>query len=170
MINYILIPFLSLILIVFQTMVSDIVLFGKIGVELSLILVIYLGFRLDIIRGGVLSLIIGFLRDCITFSISGLSTLLYVIIFLISLLASYRISPEKSVFIMIFTLICALFEGMIIALFYPLLYGQGVSPHTLLYYIPQALIVSGLSPVLFRAFNRVEVVLNGRDAWPVKRA
>jgi len=168
-INYILIPFLSLILIVIQTMVSDIMLFGKIGVELSLILVIYIGFRLDIIRGGVLSLIIGFLRDCITFSISGLYTLFYVIIFLISLLASYRISPEKSVFIMIFTLICALFEGMIIALFYPLLYGQGVSI-ALLYYIPQALIVSGLSPALFRAFNRVEVVLNGRDAWPVERS
>lgn len=170
MINYILIPFLSLVLIVVQMMVSDIMLFGKIGVELSLILIIYLGFRLDIIRGGVLSLIIGFFRDCITFSISGLYSLLYVIVFLISLLASYRISPGKTAFIVIFTLICSLLEGMIIALFYPLLYGQSVSSHALLYYIPQAFIVSGLSPLLFRIFNRIEVVLNGRDTWPVERA
>jgi len=168
-INYILVPFLSLILIVIQMMVSDIMLFGKIGVELSLILVIYVGFRLDIIRGGVLSLIIGFLRDCITFSISGLYTLLYVIIFLISMLASHRISPGKPAFIMIFTLICALFEGMIIALFYPLLYGGVISPHALLYYMPQALIVSGLSPILFRTFNRIEVLLNGRDERPIER-
>ena len=169
MINYILIPFFSLILIVFQMLLSDIILFGKIGVELSLILVIYIGFRFDIIRGGILSLIIGFLRDCITFSNSGLYTLLYVIIFLISMLASYRISPGKAAFIMIFTFFCALFEGMIIALFYPLLYVGHISPHTLLFYIPQALIVSCLGPVLFRAFNRIEVVLNGRNEWPVKR-
>jgi hypothetical protein len=150
-------------------LLSDIILFGKIGVELSLILVIYIGFKFDIIRGGILSLIIGFLRDCITFSISGLYTLLYLIIFLISMLASYRISPGKPAFIMIFTFICALVEGMIIALFYPLLYGGHISLHTILFYIPQALIVSCLSPVLFRAFNRIEVVLNGRDEWPVKR-
>jgi hypothetical protein len=169
LINYILVPLFSLILIVFQMLVSDIMLFGKMGVELSLILIIYIGFRLDIIRGGILSLIIGFLRDCITFSISGLYALLYVIIFLISMLASYRISPGKPAFIMIFTLICSLFEGTIIALFYPLLYGGDISPHTLLFYIPQALIVSGLSPILFKAFNRIEVMLNGRDEWPVKR-
>ena len=169
MINYILVPLFSLILIVFQMLVSDIMLFGKIGVELSLVLVLYIGFRLDIIRGGILSLIIGFLRDCITFSISGLYALLYVIIFLISMLASYRISPGKPAFIMILTLMCALFEGMIIALFYPLLYGGDISSHTLLFYIPQALIISGLSPILFRAFNRIEVMLNGRDERPVER-
>ena len=169
MINYILLPFFSLLLIVFQMMVSDIMLFGKIGIDLSLILVIYIGFRLDIIRGGILSFIIGFIHDCITCSISGLYTLLYVIIFLISMLASYRISPGKSAFIMIFTLICALFEGIIIILFYPLLYGGGISSHALMSYIPQAFIVSGLSPVFFRVFNRIGVVLNGRDARPVER-
>lgn len=169
MINYILLPLFSLLLIVFQMMIADIVFFGKIGMELSLILVIYAGFRLDVIRGGCLSFIIGFMRDCITCSISGLYTLLYVFVFLISLTASSRISPGKQFFIMIFTLICALLEGMLVIVIHPLLYGGDISSHALRIYLPQALIVSGLSPLLFKLFNRIEVILNGRAAQPVER-
>ena len=77
MIFYIVLPFLSLLLIVIQTMIADIFFFGKIGVELSLILVIYAGFRLDIMKGGILSFILGFFRDCINCSISGPYTFLY---------------------------------------------------------------------------------------------
>ncbi|MCX5843328.1 MAG: hypothetical protein NT022_06205, partial [Deltaproteobacteria bacterium] len=100
MIYYISLPVLSLLLIVFQMMIADIMLFGIISVDLSLVLVIFAGFRLDIARGGILSFVIGFMRDCLSCSISGLYTLTYVVIFLISLLASTRLSPGKSTFIM----------------------------------------------------------------------
>ena len=169
MINYILVPLFSLLLLVFQMMIADILFSGNIGVELSLVLVIYAGFRLDVMRGGSLCFIIGFLRDCITCSISGLYALLYVLVFLISLTASFRISAGKPVFIMIFTFICALTEGMLVILFHPLLYGGDISSHALKVYLPQAFIVSGLSPLLFEVFNRIEVLLNGRAAQPVER-
>jgi len=170
---YIVLPFLSLLLIVIQTMIADIFFFGKIGVELSLILVIYAGFRLDIMKGGILSFILGFFRDCLNCSISGPYTFLYVLIFLISMLASFRISPGKSSFIMIFTLMCASFEIIVIFLFHLLLYGGyggDISTLSLKAYIPQALILSGLSPILFSTIRRIDVLLSGKDAWTVKRA
>jgi len=166
-INYVLVPFFSLLLIVFQMMIADIVLFGNIGIELSLILVIYAGFRLDVIRGGGLCFIIGFFRDCINYSISGLYTILYVFVFLISLAASSRTSTGKPYIIMIFTFICALFENILVILFHPLLYGGDISSNTFRVLLPQAFIVSGLSPLLFKIFNRIEVLLNGRASQPV---
>jgi cell shape-determining protein MreD len=168
-IYYILLPFLSLLLVVIQTMIGDIFFFGKIGVELSLILVIYAGFRLDIMKGGILSFILGFFRDCINCSISGPYTFLYVLIFLISMLASFRISPGKSSFIMIFTLMCASFEIIVIFLFHLLLYGGDISTLSLKAYIPQTLILSGLSPLLFSTISRIDVLLSGKDARTVKR-
>ena len=170
MIYYISLPFLSLFLIVFQMMVADTVLFGKIGLELSLILVIYAGFRLDVIRGGILSFILGFVRDCLSCTISGLYTLIYVLVFLISTLASTRISPGQSSFIMVFTLTCALFESIIIVLFYPVLYGGSMSTHALKAYIPQILMASGLSPILFKAFCWIEGYVSGEAKQPDKRA
>jgi cell shape-determining protein MreD len=167
---YIVLPFLSLLLIVIQTMIADIFFFGKIGVELSLILVIYAGFRLDIMKGGILSFILGFFRDCINCSISGPYTFLYVLVFLISMLASDRISPGKSSFIMIFTLMCASFEIIVIFLFHLLLYGGDISILSLKAYIPQTLILSGLSPILFSTISRIDVLLSGKDARTVKRA
>jgi cell shape-determining protein MreD len=169
MIFYISLPFLSLLLIIFQMMIADIVLFGAIGVDLSLVLVIFAGFRLDIVRGGILSFIIGFIRDCLSFSVSGLYTLMYVLVFLISMVVSTRVSSGKLTFIMMFTLICALFEGTAIILLHPLLYGGDISMHALKMNIPQALILSGLSPILFKAFSWSEGFLSGEAKQTAER-
>jgi len=171
MIYYVSLPIFSLLLIVFQMMIADIVLFGTIGVDLSLIMVIFAGFRLDIARGGILSFIIGFIRDCLSYSISGLYTLMCVSVFLISMLASSKVSPGKPTFIMImiFTLICALFEGTVIILLHPLLYGGDMSVHALKMCIPQALILSGLSPILFKAFYWIEGFLSGEAKRTAER-
>ncbi len=150
-------------------MIEDIVFSGRIAVELSLIVVIYSGFRFDVLRGGILSFILGFIHDCLTCSLSGLYTLIYVLVFLISKLASLRISPGKPFLIISFTFVCAMFEGMMVVLFYPLLYGDGISTHAITSYIPQILIVSALSPILFRAFHWAEAALNGIESQPVKR-
>jgi rod shape-determining protein MreD len=166
---YISLPFFSLALIVSQMMIEDIVLSGKIAVELSLIVVIYAGFRFDVLRGGILSFILGFIHDCLTCPLSGLYTLIYVLVFLISKVASLRISPGQPFLIMSLTLVCALFEGMTIIFFHPVLYGGAISTHAILAYLPQIIIVSVLSPVLFGAFHWIEAVLNVRESQPVKR-
>jgi rod shape-determining protein MreD len=156
-------------LIVSQMMIGDIVFSGKIAVELSLIVVIYSGFRFDVLRGGILSFILGFIHDCLTCSLSGLYTLIYILIFLISKFASLRISPGKPFSIMTFTFICALFEGIMIILFHPLLFGGGISTHAIASYLPQVLIASTISPILFRVFHWTEAALYGRESRPVKR-
>ncbi len=159
MIYYISLPFLSLALVVFQMLIEDIVFSGKVAVEMSLVVVIYSGFRLDVQRGGILSFILGFIHDCLTSSFSGLYSLIYVLIFVISKLASLRISPGRPFVIMSFTFICALFEVIIIILFYPLLFGAGISTHAIASYLPQIFIISAVSPILFWVFNWTEAAL-----------
>jgi rod shape-determining protein MreD len=148
--------------------IENIVFSGRIAVELSLILVIYSGFRFDVLRGGILSFVLGFIHDCLTCSFSGFYALIYVLVFLISKLASLRISIGKPLLIISLSFVCAVFEGMMLILLYPLLYGGGISTHAIGSYIPQMLIVSALSPILFRAFHWAEAALNGRESQPVK--
>ena len=118
MIYYFLLLPLVLLLVVFQKSVPDLFFFGRIGVEISLILVIYAGFRMDTIRGAFLSFMAGFFMDCMMGSVSGLYTLLYVCIFFVSALVSLRVYAEGVILIMTFTFLCALSQGLFIVLFY----------------------------------------------------
>ena len=144
--------------------------FGKISLEISLLLVIYAGFHMKVIKGFILSFILGFFLDCIVGSIPGLFTFIYTLIFFISLLVYPKLYPKRrSLFIMIFTLICALLEQLLVILFNELIYGVNLFQHILRIFLPQALVLSMLSPVFFNIFFRFEVLLNGGDARSIKR-
>ena len=169
MIYYASLPVLSLLLIVVQMVLADIVFFGAVEVDLSLVLLIFAGFRLDTARGGILSFIIGFMHDCLSCSVSGLYTLMYVVVFLISMVVSTRVSPGKVTFTMMFTLLCALFVGTAITLLHPLLDSGDISMDALKMNIPQSLILSGLSPILFKAFSWVEGFLSGEAKQTAER-
>ncbi|PIP05694.1 MAG: hypothetical protein CO012_02370 [Syntrophobacterales bacterium CG_4_8_14_3_um_filter_49_14] len=162
-------PLLSLLLIIFQVSVTDIMFFGKISLEISLLLVIYAGFHLKVIKGFILSFLLGFFLDCIAGSISGLFTFIYTFLFFISKFVYPRIYPEKKSFIVIFTLICALLEQLLVILFNELIYGVNLFQHILRIFLPQALVISVLSPVFFNIFFRLEVLLNGGDARSIRR-
>jgi cell shape-determining protein MreD len=75
---YIVIPFFALLLVVLQRTLLDLVFGGRIGIEVSLILVVWAGFHLDMLRGGVLAFVLGFLLDCLSGTILGLTTFVYV--------------------------------------------------------------------------------------------
>lgn len=169
MIYYLSMPFLMLVLLVLQNKLSDMLFFGIIGVEVSLILVIYAGFRFDVIKGGVVSFLLGFFLDCITGSASGFHVFIYVSIFLVSMIASHKISLDKASLIMSFTLMCALLKGVMIACLYPLIYRTDISVHALKIYIPQTLIVILISPVFFHIFYRIETFLGGGNAEQLER-
>lgn len=160
MIYYFVLPVFSLVLIVFQTTVLDLFFLCKIEFELSLILVVYAGFHLDIMKGGVLSFILGFFLDCITGSMTGLFTFIYVLIFSISRIVSSRVYLEGIAFIMGFTFICVFSEGIITVLVYKLICGVDMYSDVLRVFFPQALVASVLSPALFSIFERLEVLLN----------
>jgi rod shape-determining protein MreD len=65
MIYYLLLPFLSIILVILQSTITDVIFSGRLVFELSLIVVIYAGFRLDLARGAVLAFITGFVFDTV---------------------------------------------------------------------------------------------------------
>ena len=95
MLYYLLLPFLSILLIVLQSTITDIIFSGRLVFEISLIVVIYAGFRLDLIRGTILAFILGFVFDCVAGSVLGLFTLIYVIVFLFSFFISDGWLPKK---------------------------------------------------------------------------
>jgi len=162
-------PVFLLLLIVFQTTVTDTLFFGKVGVEISLILVIYAGFHLKVIKGLLLSFILGFLLDCIVGSISGLFTFLYTLLFFISTLISLKVYPERASFIMGFTFLCALLQQMLILLFNRLIYGADLFYDAAKVFLPQAILAGILSPAFFNIFSRLGVLLNGENARSIKR-
>jgi rod shape-determining protein MreD len=169
MIYALFLPFFLLILIVLQSIISNTLFFGVVGIEISMILVIYAGFRLDIIRGGLISFMAGFFLDCVTGSVSGLHTFTYVCLFLISMASSTRISLDKTFTIMVYTLICALFKYITITILYSSIYGIDISFNILKIFIPQILIVVLVSPVCFYIFNRLDILLCGGYARQYKR-
>ena len=67
-------PVAAAFLVIVQITILDLFSLGWIGMEISLIVVIYAGFHLDALRGGILSLVLGFFLDCLTSAIFGLYT------------------------------------------------------------------------------------------------
>ena len=137
---------------------------GRIGVEVSLILVIYAGFHLDMVKGGVLAFLAGFLLDCVSGTIMGLYTFTYVLIFIFSYLLSPRIYGERMLFIMGYAFLCVLLEGLFIFAVYWSIYGTDVSQGLIRTYLPQALVAGVLSPAIFALFNRLEVYVHAGEA------
>ncbi|MEK7827925.1 MAG: hypothetical protein AAB299_09390, partial [Thermodesulfobacteriota bacterium] len=126
MIHYLLLPMLLLLLVIVQITILELFSFGWIGIEISLIVVIYLGFHLDALRGGLLSLLLGFFLDCLTSAIFGLYMFLYVLIFYLSNIVGGKIYAGKPALIASFTALCTLLEGLVIVLFYRFVFGADI--------------------------------------------
>jgi rod shape-determining protein MreD len=169
MIYYLLWPFLAILLIVLQGTIADILFSGQLVLEISIIAVIYAGFRLDLIKGAISVSILGFVFDCISGSVLGLFTFIYVLVFLFSFFLSARLVTEKMHFIAFFTLICVFLEEFIVVFVYNLAYGFDMLHNIPIVFLPQALIVSLLAPVFFYLMRRVEVFFYGKQAQSPER-
>jgi rod shape-determining protein MreD len=169
MIYYLLLPLLLLILVVVQTTILDLFSLGWISIEISLIVVIYAGFHLDALRGGILSLVLGFFLDCLTSAIFGLYTFLYILIFYLAMIVAGRVYGEKPTLIASFTGLCTLLEGLVIVLFYRFVFGADILYAIPKVFLPQAVVMGLLSPLLFRLLHRFEVFPHAEDARPSRR-
>ena len=138
-------------------MIANLFFSGKLVVELSLLLVLCAGFNLSWVKGGILSLLIGFLLDCFMGSTSGLFALIYLTMFLLAKFVSPRVYAEKMPFMMAFVGLCSLVEGMLIIVFYRLAFGLDKLPHTWDIFLPQAIIVGVLAPLFFSLMRRLKV-------------
>ena len=168
MIYYLLLPLLLLLLVIIQITILDIFALGWIGMEISLLVVIYAGFHLDAFRGGLLSLVLGFFLDCLTSAIFGLYTFLYIVLFYFSMIVAGKVYAEKPVFIASFTGLCTLLEGLAIVLLYRFFFGADILYAIPKIFIPQAVVLGLLSPPFFRLFQCFEVFLHARDTRPTR--
>ena len=167
---YFLFPLFSFLLVVFQTTVFELLFFNQVSVEISLILVIYAGFYMDILKGGVLSFFLGFFLDILTGSVTGLYIVLYLSIFFISTLVSLRVYAEKTFFIMSYVFVCALFECWVVLMFYKYIQDLDLFHKFVSVFLPQVLVVSLVSPACFNTFRRFGDILNVGAERSDKRA
>jgi len=169
MIYYLILPLLLLFLVIIQVSILDLFFLGWIGVEISLIVVIYAGFHLDSLRGGILSFILGFFLDCLNSAIFGLYTFLYCLIFSLSMMVQEKVYAEKPLLIALFTVCCTLLEGIVIVLLYRFYFGADILAAIPTIFIPKAIIVGLLSPFFFRLFHWFEGYVHAQDTRPAQR-
>jgi len=169
MIYYPLLPLILLLLVVVQITILDLFTLGWISMEVSLIVVIYAGFHLDALRGGILALLLGFFLDCLTSAIFGLYMFLYCLIFYLAMTVARRIYGGNPAMIASFTAICTLLEGLVIVLLYRFLFGADILAAIPKIFVPQAVVLGILSPLVFGLFRRFEVLLNAEDTRPTRR-
>lgn len=164
MIYYFFLPFLSIILVILQSTITDVIFSGRLVFELTLIVVIYAGFRLDLVKGSFLAFILGFVFDCVAGSVQGLFAFIYVVIFLFSFFASGRLAAEKLHIIASFSFLCAFLEDIMVILFYQLVFKINLLVNMRFVFLPKALIIGLFAPLFFYMMRRVEVVFYEKNA------
>lgn len=170
MVYYLLLPFFSILLVVLQTAISDILFSGLFVLEISVIMVIYAGFRLSVIKGALLAFTLGLVFDCLAGYVVGLFALIYVLIFLLAFFASEKVVIAESHVIAFLTFIFVIFETFIVAMFYKLIYDFSIMNNLSIYLFLQALIASLLSPVFFYIMRQFEVFFYDEAAKSAERA
>lgn len=164
MIFYLVLPLFALVLLVLQTTILNLFFLGKMGLEVSLIVVIYAGFYLEVIKGGLLAFILGFFLDCINGSVTGVFTFFYVSVFFASRMISFKVYAEGVFFIMLFTFICALSEGLFILFLYKMIYNIDIFTNVFKVFLPQALVAAVLSPAVFTMLGFFERIADGGES------
>ncbi|MFO7570861.1 MAG: rod shape-determining protein MreD [Smithellaceae bacterium] len=170
MIFYLALPFLAVGLIVLQSAIADVLFSGWLVLEASLVVVIYAGFRLGIVKGLIFAFVIGFVFDCLSGSVEGLFSLIYMLIFLCAFFVSLRMVTEKLYLIALFSLACALIEMLLLIAFYHFTYSFDLSSSVMSVFVPQALMVSVLSVGFFYTMRRIEGFFYGNAMQPPQRA
>ena len=159
MIYYVLMPIFSLLLLIFQVSFLQLLFFGKIGIEISLVVVIYAGFHLSVAKGGSLAFVMGFIFDCITGSVTGFHTFFYVAVFLVARLTSRRVYSEGTFFIVLFAFAASIAEGFFLGMIYFAIYDVEIFTKIMWIFIIQSIIAGFLSPSVFLILDKMERVL-----------
>ncbi|HNY50243.1 MAG TPA: rod shape-determining protein MreD [Smithella sp.] len=160
MLYYLSLPVLSVLFIVLQSMITDVVFSNRFVFELSLLVVIYAGFRLDFIRGTFLALVFGLVFDCLSGSVPGIFALIYLVVFWCSFYISDWLDTEKIHIIIFFSFVCALLKEMMIILFYYLAFDVNVFISFYFVTFVKALIIGLLAPLFFYVMDRTGLLLD----------
>ena len=159
MIYYILLLILSILVIVLQSTITDVIFSNCFIFEMSLVVVIYTGFHLDLIKGTALAFLIGLFMDCVGGSVLGVYAFIYILTFWTSFFVSDLLDTEKTHVIIFFSYFCILVKEILLNIFYYLAFNISLFLNTYYFMITQALVISLLTPLLFYLMDRTEIFL-----------
>lgn len=164
MICYFIVTLGVLALVGFQITFFDILFMGALRVELSLVLVIYAGLRASIPKGGLLALALGFCLDSLVGTIPHFYLTMYMLMFAMAKILSLRMYAEHTIVVMLVTALASLCEGCVMVLVFRYVYGSDMGLGVVLPVLVQALILGGISPLLFSLFERIEVLMSVNES------
>jgi rod shape-determining protein MreD len=170
--RYLVLPPLALGLVILQTSIVEVFTAERISLELTTAAVIYAGLFMETGRGAVLTFLMGYFMDVLITPFPGLYILTYGIIFFGLSSVSTRVYSTNTFFLISVTFLSVLAEGIILVSLYYIIYDMNVLVTGLKIYLPQACILSGLSPTIFNFCRRLELkgYGNGKSAqqaqWP----
>jgi hypothetical protein len=159
MIYYLILPVLSILLIALQSIMTDIIFSNRLMFEISLMAVIYAGFRFDLIRGIVLAFMIGLTFDYSGGVLPGLSAFVYMIVFLCSFFVSEWLNTEKIHIIMLFAFLCALIKEFALMMLHYLIFDIDPLDSAFLMFFAQAWVIGLCAPLFFYMMDKAGIFL-----------
>jgi rod shape-determining protein MreD len=159
MLYYLSLPFLSILLIVLQATITDIIFSNRFVFEMSLVVVIYAGFRLDLIKGTILAFVFGLVFDFVSGSVPGVLAFIYIMVFLCSFFVSEWLDTEKTHVIISFGFLCALMKEIMLNAFYYLAFNINALMSVSSVIFIQALVIGLLAPLFFSLMDRTGILL-----------
>lgn len=156
---YVLTPFLLLLLIVLQSIISGMFFHGFLTLELALIIVIYAGFHFDLLKGMFLSFVAGLIVDSIGGFILGMSSVIYILIFLASFFISEFLDTEKTYVVTSFVFVCVFLKEALLLLLYSMALKTDLFSNGWMTVFAQSLIAGCFTPVIFYGMRRLEEVV-----------
>jgi len=155
MMAYILVPAAFLVLLVVQDLLADILFLGQCPCELSLVLVIYLGFRMPYLRGAIWVTLLGFLMDAVNGRVTGLYMFIYLFLFVCSRLVAERLYGESELFIAGMVFMGMFFETFVCLLFTGSLAGQVSVTSYVSLLLPQLALLTVSAPLFFHGVDKL---------------
>lgn len=159
MLHYLSLLILAILLIVLQSTVTDLIFSSYFTFEMSLVVVIYAGFRFEMMKGLLLSFFLGFMLDCVSGSVPGLFSCVYLIVFLCSFFSSDFLDTEKNHVIVLFSFICVFLKEIMLQTFYYLAFDVRLRPDVYAVIFTQSFVVSLVAPVFFYFIDRTGIFL-----------
>ncbi|MCX7982532.1 MAG: hypothetical protein N2572_06465 [Syntrophales bacterium] len=147
------VPLALFLLVVIQNLLADILFLGRSPLELSLLVVIYLAFRMNLVRGGIISSFLGFLMDCLSGTVTGIYIFIYFTVFSATHYIAHHLYGEGDWFIIFLVFFWGVVESFFLLLFKSLPTGVFCLSKWGELLFPQIIPLCVLGPFVFRALD-----------------
>lgn len=156
------VPVLLFLLVVVQNLLADILFLGRSPLEISLLIVIYVAFRTNLLKGALISFFLGLVMDGVSGTVTGTYIFLYFLVYSFSHYIARRLYWEGDGFIVTLVFSWGIVESMILLIFKSMLSGHFSLSEGWALLFPQIIPLCVLGPFLFRILDRLRI-LNGFD-------